>query len=64
MNTNRMDYESPEAKTRHDSVATSVVLVTMLVSALSGAFLIEADPAAMHAADTPARYAAAEEARP
>ena len=63
MNTNRMDYEAPEAKTRHDSIATSVVLVAMLVSALSGAFVIEADPASMHAADGPARYAAVEEAR-
>ncbi len=63
MNTNRMEYETPEAKTRHDSIATGVVLATMLVSALSGAFVIEADPAAMHAADRPAHYAAVEEAR-
>lgn len=63
MNANRMEYEAPEAKTRHDSIATSIVLVTMLVSALSGAFVIEADPAATHAADRPAHYAAVEEVR-
>lgn len=63
MNTNRMEYEAPEAKTRHDSVATSAVLAAMLVSALSGAFVIEVDPSAIQAADIPARYAAVEEAR-
>ena len=63
MNTNRTEYEALEARTRHDSVATFTVLAAMLVSALSGAFVVEADPAALHAADAPARYAAVEEAR-
>ena len=63
MNTIRTEYEVPEAKTRHDSVATVTVLAAMLVSALSGAFVDGADPAALHAADAPARYAAVEEAR-
>ena len=63
MNAIRTEYEAPEAKTRHDSVATVTVLAAMLVSALSGAFVVEVDPSTMHAADTPARYAAVEEAR-
>lgn len=63
MNTNRTEYEVPEAKTRHDSVATFTVLAAMLVSALSGVFVIGSDPAAIHAGDPPVHYVAVEEAR-
>lgn len=63
MNTNRTEYEVPEAKTRHDSVATFTVLAAMLVSVLSGVFVVEVDRAATHAGEPPARYAAVEEAR-
>ena len=61
MNTMRTEYEVPEAKTRLDSVATFTVLAAMLVSMLSGVFVIDSAP--MHVSDTPARYAAVEEAQ-
>ena len=64
MNTHATAFEGPEAKTRHDTVASSAVLAAMLVSALSGAFVIEVDPAVMLAANAPASFVAVEEDRP
>ena len=63
MNTNRTEYEVPEARTRHDSVATFTVLAAMLISVLSGAFVVDVDSSVSLAANAPAIYAAVEEAR-
>ena len=64
MNTHATTFEGPDVKTRHDTVTSSAVLAAMLVSALSGAFVIDVDSSVMLAANTPANYVAVEEARP
>lgn len=63
MNATTTQYAAPGGKTRHDTLASSVVLAAMLVSALCGAFVADVDPTMALAGD-PARYAAVEEARP
>ena len=64
MNANPMNFDAPEAKTRHDTVASTTVLAAMLISALSGAFVIvDVDSSVSLAANAPAIYAAVEEAR-
>ena len=60
MNASTTNYEEPGASTRHDSFASSVVLAAMLVSALSGAFVVDVDYTEGLAAK-PARYSAVEE---
>ena len=60
MSARMTDYEAPDAGTRHDSFASSVVLAAMLVSALSGAFVVDVDYTEGLAAK-PARYSAVEE---
>ena len=64
MDTHATTFEGPDVKTRHDTVASSAVLAAMLVSALSGAFVVDVDSSVMLAANTPANYVAVEEARP
>jgi len=39
MNANTVAFEGPEVKTRHDTVASSAVLASILVSVLCGALL-------------------------
>jgi len=63
MNTPTTNYAGPEAKTRHDTLASSVVLAAMLASALCGVFVAEVD-ATLALDGKPAVYAAVEEARP
>jgi len=62
MKTNPLRFEAPAGRTRHDAFATGSVLGAMLLSALAGAFVIDADPPFANAADEPVRYAALEEA--
>jgi len=64
MNTHATTFEGPDVKTRHDTAASCTVLAAMLVSALSGAFVVDVDSSVMLAANTPAPYVAVEEARP
>lgn len=60
MDARTMNYAEPGAKTRHDTLASSVVLASMLVAALSGAFVADID-ATVGLAGKPAAYAAVEE---
>lgn len=48
--TNR--YETPEAKSRHDTTASSMVLAAMLASVLSGALVADVAAPLMLAANT------------
>ncbi|HUP96542.1 MAG TPA: hypothetical protein VM073_01300 [Usitatibacter sp.] len=57
-------FDVPDVKTRHDTAATGAVLAAMLVSALSGAFVVDVDSTVMLAASAPAPYIAVEETRP
>ena len=63
MNARTTNYAVPGAKTRHDTLASSVVLAAMLASALCGAFVADVDATVALGGD-PARYAAVEETRP
>lgn len=63
MNANLTIFERPEVKVRHDTIASSTVLAAMIISSLCGAFVVDVDSSVALAADTPARYAAVEEAR-
>ena len=64
MDTHVTAFEGTDVKTRHDTVACGTVLAAMLVSALSGAFVVDVDSSVMLAANAPAHYVAVEEARP
>lgn len=63
MNANHVNFEAPAAKIRHDTRASVAVLAAMVVSALSGAFVVDVDSTVSLAANAPAIYAAVEEAR-
>ena len=54
-------YESPEAKSRHDTTASSMVLAAMLASVLSGALVADVAAPVMMAAATVAQPQAAGE---
>lgn len=61
MNATTTNYAEPEARTRLDTLASSLVLATMLASVLFGAFVVDTEATA---AAGPARYASAEEVQP
>ena len=63
MNANLTNFEGPGVKTRHDTFASSVVLGAIVISVLCGAFVVDVDSSVALAANTPAHYAAVEEAR-
>ena len=48
-------YETPEAKSRHDTTASSMVLAAMLASVLSGALVADLGAPVMLAANTVAQ---------
>lgn len=56
-------YETPEAKSRHDTTASSLVLAAMLASVLSGALVADVAAPVMLAANT-AAYSHPGEGRP
>ena len=58
MNATTTNYAEPESRTRLDTMASSLVLATMLASVLVGAFVVDTE-ATMAAG--PDRYAAAAE---
>lgn len=58
MNASTTNYAEPRAKTRLDTMASSLVLATMLASVLAGAFVAETDATL---AAGPDRYASAAE---
>lgn len=58
MNTPTTNYAEPESRTRLDTLASSVLLATMLASALCGAFVVDTEATL---AAGPARYASADE---
>lgn len=61
MNASTTNYAEPQAKSRLDTVATSLVLATMLASVLAGAFVGETE---VSLASGPDRYASAAEVLP
>lgn len=61
MNATTTNYAEPEARTRLDTLASSLVLATMLASVLAGVFVVDTDAAL---ATGPDRYASAAEAHP
>lgn len=63
MNANQMNFDALEGKTRHDTFASTTVLAAMLISVLSGAFVVDVDSSVSLAANAPAIYAAVEEER-
>jgi hypothetical protein len=65
MNTETMSrYETPEAKSRHDTTASSLVLAAMLACVLSGALVADLGAPLILAANTVAQPQASGEGRP
>jgi hypothetical protein len=58
MNATTTNYAQPQAKSRLDTLASSLVLATMLASVLAGAFVVDTDATLAAGSD---RYAGAEE---
>jgi hypothetical protein len=51
MNAPKTKYAQPQAQSRLDTMASSLVLATMLASVLAGAFVVESDPTVAGAPD-------------
>ena len=63
MKANSLQFVEPAGRTRQDACATGSVLGAMLLSAVAGVFVIDADPSVANVADVPMHYAAVEEAQ-
>ena len=61
MNANPTTFEATAGKTRHDTLAASVVLVAIIATSLCGLFAADAGSPVPRAGERPAQYAALED---